>query len=277
MTITAQRMADIAAQLNGTYINVDGAFGNQCWDSAARVAQLLGLPVVNTGGAGRWPGWAGNMWDAYPQTAEIGAAYVRVSPEHAAQPGDTAIWGDSYAYYPATHVATVIKDAGGLLLCLSQNSSAPRPDLPGYSSYTSGPTIIQHLPKNGLLGYLRPRNTITPQGTITQEEDDFMALFNNVAEFRQAVADVTQPMHDTTRQFVKDRITENGLAVLNGSQAQEDVTRDYLRNQTQAQQDVTRQYLADRIRETSPAEVAALIPDDQAQAFIDALVKRLAK
>jgi hypothetical protein len=169
--ITVSRMTDLATRLSGTYINVDGAAGNQCWDAAARVAQLLGLPVVNTWGEGRWPGWAGNMWDAYPQTPEIEAAYERVGPDQPGQPGDTAIWGDSDPYYPSTHVANVVRDFGAQLLCISQNSSAARPDLPGYSAQSSGPTILQHLPKRGLLGYLRPRvSTIAPQSSTTNEE-----------------------------------------------------------------------------------------------------------
>ncbi|MCT9624274.1 hypothetical protein HWD94_03940 [Pseudarthrobacter equi] len=176
--ITLPVMQKIAAQLNGTYINVDGAAGNQCWDSAARVSQLLGLPIINTWNTserkGRWPGWAGNMWDCFPQTAEIAAAYRKVGADQPALPGDKAIWGDSDPYYPATHVADVIQDAGALLLCISQNSSAGRPDLPGYSNESAGPTIIQHLPKRGLLGYLRPTvgGGINYQGTnVTPLED----------------------------------------------------------------------------------------------------------
>lgn len=185
--ITLARMQSIAAQLNGTYINVDGASGNQCWDSAARVSQLLGLPIINTWNTterkGRWPGWAGNMWDCFPQTAEIAAAYRKVGADQPALPGDKAIWGDSDPYYPATHVADVIQDAGALLLCISQNSSAGRPDLPGYSRESAGPTIIQHLPKRGLLGYLRPTvaGEIIYQSTTTEAGDDDMPITDDDA------------------------------------------------------------------------------------------------
>ncbi|WP_229995947.1 hypothetical protein, partial [Arthrobacter sp. Bi26] len=117
--ITVDRMTEIAVRLGGTYINVDGAAGNQCWDAAAKVAQLLGLPLVHTWGEGRWPGWAGNMWDAFPQSAEIAAAYERVTPDRPALPGDTAVWGATPGYYPSTHVAGVVRDAGGLVLCIS--------------------------------------------------------------------------------------------------------------------------------------------------------------
>lgn len=193
-------MLEIADKLAGTYINVDGYAGNQCWDSAARVSQLMGLPVINTGGKGRWPGWAGNMWDAFPQSPEIDAAYYRVGPDQPAMPGDKAIWGDSYYYYPATHVADVIADAGGLLLCLSQNSSAAQPGLPGYDTDSSGPTIIQHLPKQGLLGYIRPRAGVVLQGEIIQTEEDIMATLEEVRTVvREEIAALTQEGEENKR------------------------------------------------------------------------------
>lgn len=68
-----------------------------------------------------------------------------------------------------------------------------------------------------------------------------MALFANLAEFKQAVADVQQPMEDVTRQFLGDKVDAAALRVLNGQQAMEDVTRDFLK---------------DRIKEASPAEIA---------------------
>ncbi len=176
MVITEQQMNELAANVNNVYLHMDNAFGGQCWDSAAWIQNHFGLPVINTGGNGRWPGWAGNMVDAFPQSSAIAAAYELVSPDAQAQPGDTLVWGDSYPqWYPKTHVATAVKDKlNGWILCLSQNSSAPRPDLPGYSPDASGPTIIQLLPKRGLIGIIRPRSGLDYSGNIitTSEEDD---------------------------------------------------------------------------------------------------------
>lgn len=177
--ITEAQMMQIAADLVPTYINVDRAYGNQCWDSAALISQLFGLPVLHTtGGSGPWAGYAGTIYRDYPQTPAIAAAYERIPATEPGRPGDKAIWGDSNPYYPKTHIADVVKDAGGLLLCISQNSSAARPDLPGYSPQSTGPTILQHLPKRGLLGYIRPRAGLAPQGTTTTttEEGDDMPL-----------------------------------------------------------------------------------------------------
>lgn len=200
-TITQAWIEQIAVDLNNTYIDVDGAHGNQCWDSAARISQLLGLPVINTNSTaakrGRWPGWAGNMYDAFPQTEAIAAAYHLVGPDQPAKAGDKAIWGDTDPYYPATHVADVIKDANALLLCISQNSSAPRPDLPGYSNKSAGPTIIQYLPKRGLLGYIRPNTTggldyqSTTPSASTQEIED-MTTPAELLNFPFKLADGTE-------------------------------------------------------------------------------------
>jgi hypothetical protein len=181
MAITEQQMRSIAGVLVNKYVDVDGAAGNQCWDSATYINEVFfGLPRINTFGAGRWPGWAGNMVDAFPQSAAVAAAYELVAPDKPALPGDTLVWGDSNKeWYPKTHVATCIVDPGnGWPLCLSQNSSMARPDLPGYSADSTGPIIVQSLPKAGLIGIIRPRTagTINVQSTPTPtQEDDLMA------------------------------------------------------------------------------------------------------
>jgi hypothetical protein len=167
-------------QVTGRYINEDWnpeneGFGAQCWDTAASWSKYLGLPVISTGGKGRWPGWAGNMVDAFPQSAAIAAAYELIGPDEPGHPGDIPVWGDSYYYYPKTHVAVLVRDLGAQLLCISQNSSASRADNP-YPGWTKGPTILQHLPRSGLIGFIRPRTggTLSNQSstTTTSEEDD---------------------------------------------------------------------------------------------------------
>lgn len=167
--IDMQKFSQWIAWAQGKYIDMDGAYGAQCWDLSAHFMATMGLPIVHTGGAGRWPGWAGNMYDAYPQSDAIAAAYERVPGSQPAQAGDTAIWDDSFWYYPKTHVAVVVQD-GAQLLTMSQNST---PSVAGnpYPGWTTGPATIQHLPKGGLLGYLRPRmGGLAPQGSVTPIE-----------------------------------------------------------------------------------------------------------
>lgn len=169
--IDSQRFSEWIQSVQGQYIDVDGGYGAQCWDLAAHWSAFLGLPVVNTGGNGRWPGWAGNMVDAYPQSDAVAAAYELVGPGDAAQAGDIAVWGDTFWYYPSTHVAVVVQD-GAQLLTMSQNSTPSRADNP-YPGSSTGPATIQHLPKGGLIGYLRPRVGLAAQGSVqTIQEDD---------------------------------------------------------------------------------------------------------
>lgn len=170
-----QKFSAWIAGVQGQYINMDGAYGAQCWDLHAHFADTFGLPRVDTGFPGRWVGWAGNMYDAYPQNDAIAAAYERIPAGQPAQAGDTVIWDDSYWYYPKTHVAVVVQD-GAQLLCMSQNSTPSQAGNP-YPLWSTGPATIQHLPKGGLLGYLRPRTSVNVQGETTQtvQEDDMSA------------------------------------------------------------------------------------------------------
>ena len=163
-----QSLTDWIPTVQGQYINMDGAYGAQCWDLAAHWCSTLGLPVINTGGAGRWPGWAGNMVDAFPQSQAIAAAWELVGPGQPGQGGDIVVWSDSYWYYPATHVAVLVRDPGGQLLCMSQNST-PSTEWNPYPGESTGPTTLQYLPRQGLLGFLRPRTGINYSGTITPQ------------------------------------------------------------------------------------------------------------
>lgn len=283
MSDVTTTLADWIPQVQGRYLNEDWSpsnqgFGAQCWDVPANWAKRLGLPVISTGGKGRWPGWAGNMVDAFPQSAEIAAAYELLPPNTTAQGGDILVWGDGNpAVYPKTHVAVAVRDLGAQLLTVSQNSSASLPGNP-YPQWTTGPTILQHLPRRGLIGIIRPRlDTITNQGTITFTEDDMPLTKADVDNIAARVAEVIQPIEDVTRQYLADRTRDGVLAVLNGTQAQADVTRDYVTTTTQAQADVTRQFLADRIKEVPAADFAAAVPDELLQGFVDAFAARLAE
>ncbi|UOD80366.1 CHAP domain-containing protein [Paenarthrobacter ureafaciens] len=183
------------------YTDVDRFAGAQCWDLAAAFSRFFGLPVINTtGGSGKWAGYAGTMYRDYPQTPAIEAAYVRVPASEPGQAGDLAVWGDSFWYYPATHVAVVISDEGPThLRCASQNSSPARWDNP-YPGQSSGPTMDQWLPKQGLLGYLRPRSGLVLQGEIIQPEEDIMATLDEVrAVVREEIAALTQEGEATKR------------------------------------------------------------------------------
>jgi hypothetical protein len=259
MTDIQQHLGLWMPQVQGQYINVDGAAGAQCWDLAAHWSISLGLPKISTWGTGRWPGWAGNMVDAFPQSAEIAAAYELLPPHAAAQGGDIAVWGDSYWYYPKTHVAVVVRD-GGLLTCMSQNSTPAQPGNP-YPNDSTGPATIQALPKTGLIGYIRPRAGINPQGTITPQEDELSAA--DVERIINEVNTANEAKHAATRKIAQEAI---------------DAARDSINFNTQKQVEavgrVTQQLIVDN---ASPADIAASIPAGIAKQVADELAKRLVK
>lgn len=278
----------------GTYPNVDGAYGAQCWDLAAHFSIFFKLPVVNTtGGSGEWAGFAGTMYRDYPQTPEIEAAYERVPASSPGQAGDLAIWGDSFWYYPATHVAVVIEDGGPThLRCASLNSSPSRWDNP-YPGQSSGPTLDQWLPKQGLLGYLRPRTSIVLQGEIIEEGEIDMAGKDDVINYIKTIffgkyslggrddnPGLAYVIVENQKRI--DRLTALVAALPSQIWWNVTVERDgkkipaiqemaNIRNEQLGQSDVLVQ-IADQ---TSAEAFAAAIPAAEAQAFVDALVARL--
>lgn len=269
-------------QVQGLYVNEDWnptnqGFGAQCWDLAANWSKRLGLPVINTGYNGRWVGWAGNMVAAYPQTPEIAAAYELIGPDQPGLPGDIVVWGDSFWYYPATHVAVLVADKGQQKLCMSQNSTPPQGDNP-YPAWSSGPATLQFLPAQGLIGSLRPRtSTINlASAIITQLEEAGVALDLSDREFIQQVvqeerATIVAEIRVHTKHWgmqaietVKDSTHEVKLF----TQQVDNENTDRAILDARAQEAITRS-------ELKPEQVADLVPEGIAQAVIDALVKKL--
>lgn len=177
--------------VDGKYVDIDGAHGGQCWDGFADVSiSVFGIPPINTWG-GTWSGWAYAIWDQYHVN---GAAkyWDRIGPGEPARAADIAIWTDRHWYYPASHIAPVIADAGADLLCMSQNSSPARPWQQGYHREATGPNIRQYLTKQGLAGYLRRKVTApaapAPVPTPKPKEWDEMASKAEIEEVVRRVA-----------------------------------------------------------------------------------------
>jgi len=265
-------------QVQGQYINEDWnpanqGFGAQCWDLGANWSKFLGLPVINTGYNGRWVGWAGNMVDAYPQTPEIESAYEMVGPDQSGHPGDIVVWGDSFWYYPATHVAVLVADKGPQLVCMSQNSTPSQAANP-YPAWSSGPTTIQSLPRQGLIGFLRPRtSTINlASAIITQLEEAGMALDDNDRSFINTVGDrVLLDNRAHTEHWGKqviETVKNSEYEVKKFTQQVDNENTDRAIIDARAQEAITR-------AELKPEQVADLVPAELAQAVIDALVKKL--
>ncbi len=260
-------MANWVPQVVGRYLNEDWnptnqGFGAQCWDVPANWSKYLGLPVISTNNTatkrGRWPGWAGNMVDVFPQSAAIAAAFELLPPSAKAIGGDILVWDDSNpAVYPKTHVAVAVRDLGAQLLTISQNSSASLPGNP-YPQWTTGPTVLQHLPRRGLLGIIRPRTGINPQGTTTPEEDELSEAA--VERIINEVNKANEDKHLETRKQADEHAKD---------------LKFHVQRQVETVGAVTQQLIIDK---ATPAALAEQIDNaGLARAVADELAKRLVK
>ena len=137
MTMTVDRFINV---YNGRTVDVDGAYGGQCWDLWSRYAQdVAGVPQSATNTTS---GYADSVYtQTWGNQSKLQAAFDKLGPDATPRKGDVAFW-TRCASYPGSHVAIVIADQGANLLCLTQNPGATRQSA---------------LTKTGLIGYLRPK------------------------------------------------------------------------------------------------------------------------
>lgn len=136
---------DYLASVDGVGIDVDGNYGPQCWDLWSHYAMnMFGASMwatsTNSGGTYHRPGYACEIWHNF-SGSPLGNWFTPVTGTP--QRGDVAIWEWGSAVGPMSHIALVVEDRGGSILCMTQN--------PGASHYGQ-------LSKDGILGYLRPDN-----------------------------------------------------------------------------------------------------------------------
>lgn len=188
-------MADLSTWANSVasrYIDVDQWEGNQCWDLSQHWLTTCNGGTLWTQPS-RFPGLAAGSWEVATQSTANTADLLRHVTAHPGTepglPGDIIIFAYGSPSYPISHTAVLLEDRGTILRTLSQNSSPGRPDLPGYSDKSSGPTIYQDLTRAGVLGFLRPRATITGQGTGFEpiQEDDMELTPQNIADIADGV------------------------------------------------------------------------------------------
>ncbi|GAA3582833.1 hypothetical protein GCM10022198_02590 [Klugiella xanthotipulae] len=156
------------ARAENTWIDRDGypPGGNiyQCHDVwLDYINRVYDLPIS----AGHAGGATSRVYTEFPRVAILSNYFTRVGPG-TAQPGDVAFW-------PSPHVAVVIADAGASLITLSQNNGGDSRPMK---------TLRTTLSKNGLLGYLRPKTTLTAAAlSLVQKEEDMSLprLYRNTA------------------------------------------------------------------------------------------------
>lgn len=125
--------------VNGKTIDMDGAYGGQCWDLWSSYARnVYGIPAADTNTV---DGYAASVYTArYDRSRALQNAFTKESANYTPVYGDVAFWKRS----GMNHVAIVVRDNGnGTLQTISQN-----PNRAG----------SLNISKNGIIGYFHPRN-----------------------------------------------------------------------------------------------------------------------
>lgn len=129
--------------VNGKIIDMDGAYGGQCWDLWSSYARnVYGIPAADTNTV---DGYAASVYTMrYDRSQALQNTFTRKTSDYTPSYGDVAFWNGN----GMNHVAIVVKDNGnGTLNTMSQN-----PNKTGYVT----------LSKAGIIGYLHPRTANTP-------------------------------------------------------------------------------------------------------------------
>lgn len=125
--------------VNGKIIDMDGAYGGQCWDLWSSYARnVYGIPAADTNTV---DGYAASVYTArYDRSRALQNTFSREAGNYTPVYGDVAFWNGN----GMNHVAIVVRDNGnGTLETMSQN-----PNKAGYINIS----------KNGIIGYFHPRN-----------------------------------------------------------------------------------------------------------------------
>lgn len=131
--------------VNGNVVDMDGAYGGQCWDLWSSYARnVYGIPAADTNTV---DGYAASVYSArYDRSRALQNTFSRKAGNYTPVYGDVAFWNGN----GINHVAIVVRDNGnGTLDTMSQN-----PNKAGYVTIS----------KNGIIGYFHPRtaNTTAP-------------------------------------------------------------------------------------------------------------------
>lgn len=125
--------------VNGKIIDMDGAYGGQCWDLWSNYARnVYGIPAADTNTV---DGYAASVYTTrYDRSKALQNTFSREAGTYTPVYGDVAFWNGN----GMNHVAIVVRDNGnGTLETMSQN-----PNKAGYINIS----------KNGIIGYFHPRN-----------------------------------------------------------------------------------------------------------------------
>lgn len=129
---------EIYLKWNGKTVDIDGAYGGQCWDFYAQYMKELGYKYANC----TTSGYVKDIWNNRKTNGMLDSC-IEVSV-NAMQDGDIAVWGNCDAC-PKSHIAVFRKDNGNATgIFLGQNQSG---------QYVDQKTFT----KNGIIGVFRPK------------------------------------------------------------------------------------------------------------------------
>ena len=129
--------------VNGQVVDMDGAYGGQCWDLWSSYARnVYGIPAADTNTV---DGYAASVCtDRYSRSQVLKNTFSREGANYTPSYGDVAFWNGA----GMNHVAIVVRDNGnGTLNTMSQN-----PNKAGYVTIS----------KAGIIGYFHPRTASAP-------------------------------------------------------------------------------------------------------------------
>lgn len=129
--------------VNGQVVDMDGAYGGQCWDLWSSYARnVYGIPAADTNTV---DGYAASVYTArFYNSRALQDVFTKERADYTPVYGDVAFWNGA----GMNHVAIVVRDnSNGTLETMSQN-----PSKAGYVTIS----------KNGIIGYFHPRASHTP-------------------------------------------------------------------------------------------------------------------
>lgn len=132
--------------VNGQVVDMDGAYGGQCWDLWSSYARnVYGIPAADTNTV---DGYAASVYTArFYNSRSLQDVFTKERADYTPVYGDVAFWNGN----GMNHVAIVVRDNGnGTLETMSQN-----PNKAGYVTIS----------KAGIIGYFHPRSTSAPAPT----------------------------------------------------------------------------------------------------------------
>lgn len=138
--------------VNGKTIDMDGAYGGQCWDLYAHYMKTLGYKYANC----TTTGYVKDIWNNRKTNGMLDSC-IEVSANEL-QDGDIAVWGNCDAC-PKSHIAIFRKDNGnGTGIFLGQNQSGKFVDQKSFT-YT------------GILGCFRPKCYVVEEKPTEDKKD----------------------------------------------------------------------------------------------------------